>query len=71
MWGNTDQGRGFHQSFVFVTLLHQLDELDHIAGAGVAVAAEAAPGVRLRIDLQARRFVRVEGTQQPVVLVGL
>jgi len=68
MRSSCDQGDRFHQRFVFVTLLHQLDELDRIARAGIAVATKVAKGIRLRIDLQARRFVRVEGPQQPVVI---
>jgi len=36
------QGRRFHQRFVPAAFFHQLDELDRIACAGIAVAAEAA-----------------------------
>jgi len=49
------------------TVFHQPDKLDHIPGAGLAVAAEAAVGIGLGIDLQARCFIRMEGALQPVV----
>jgi len=51
----------FHQRFVPAAFFHQLDELDRIACAGIAVAAEAAIRIGLGVNLQARRLVRVEG----------
>jgi hypothetical protein len=46
---------------MFVTFLHQLDELDRIARAGRAVATKTAERICLGVDLQARRLVRMEG----------
>jgi hypothetical protein len=47
---------------MLIAFVHQLDKLDLIARAGRAVAAEAAERICLGVDLQARRFIRVEGT---------
>ena len=54
---------------MFAAFFHPLNKLDHVARAGRAVAAEAAVCTRLRIDLQTRGLVGVEGAQQPVVPV--
>jgi hypothetical protein len=54
---------------MLAAFFHQLDKLDRVARAGRAVAAEAAIRIGLGIDLQAGRFVRVEGAVQPVVRI--
>jgi hypothetical protein len=58
---STDQGGRFHQSFMLIAFVHQLDKLDLITRASRAVAAKAAERICLGIDLQAGRLVRVEG----------
>ena len=54
---------------MLIAFIHQLDKLDLITRAGRAIAAKAAERICLGVDLQARRFIRVEGAEQPVVLI--
>jgi hypothetical protein len=49
----------------------QLYKLDGITGTSIAVAAKAAVGVGFGVNLEAWRFVRMEGAAEPVVPVGL
>ena len=56
---------------MFRAFLHQLDELHLVARASRAVAAKTAIRIRLWINMQRWRFVRMEGTVQPVVIVLL
>jgi hypothetical protein len=46
---------------MLAAFFHQLDKLDRVSCAGRAVAAEAAKGIGLRVDLQAWRLIRVKG----------
>ena len=50
-------------------ILH--DEVDYIATACRALAAEAGPGVGLGVDLEAWGFVVVPGALETVVFIGL
>ena len=51
-----------------VGLLDQLDEREDIA---LPLAAEAVPRLTLRVDVEARAVLLVEGAQAPVILVPL
>src|ERR1700674_2804636 len=56
------------QGAALLCLLDELHEGEDIAGA---LAAEAIPGLKLGIDLEARAVLLVEGAQAPQVLVAL
>ena len=61
--------RGLYQGFVLAATFFELDKLYCITGAGITVTAEATVGIGSRINLKARRLVRVEGANEPVILI--
>ena len=56
---------------MFRAFFHQFNKLQLVARARRAVAAKAAVRIGLRINLQRGRFIRMEGTMQPLVTVRL
>lgn len=56
---------------MFVTVFFELYKLYLVTCAGFAVTIKATVSICSGIDLQRRRFVRVEGAKQPVVFIRL
>ena len=72
-YGAPDHRFGFQDSFVFANLFYVLDKVYHIQGFAMrgTVAGKAIAGVGFVVHLLARRLVRMKGTVEPQVLIGL
>jgi len=68
-----DQALGFHDGFVFATLLpihHKVNHIDTFP-MRLTIGGEAVGGIRLAVNLHRRGLVRMKGTSQHAILVRL